>query len=160
MPWRCCWTSKANSTQLVPVTTPIPTQCALRGLARPLQNSQWNLGSDGSLWVMAPNSVDEVGCIHTCQGLEVDYIGVIIGPDLVARGGKLITQPDKRSKMDKSLSGYKSLLKTDPDEARGRADRIIRNTYRTLLTRGLNGCQVFCTDPETQAYFTQRSPRL
>ena len=120
---------------------------------------KWNLGSDGSLWVMAPNSVDEVGCIHTCQGLEVDYIGVIIGPDLVARGGKLITQPDKRSKMDKSLSGYKSLLKTDPDEARGRADRIIRNTYRTLLTRGLNGCHVFCTDPETQDYFSQRSRR-
>ena len=69
------------------MTTPIPTQCALCGLARPLQNSQWNLGSDGSLWVMAPNSVDEVGCIHTCQGLGVDYIGVIIGPDLVARGG-------------------------------------------------------------------------
>ena len=106
---------------------------------------------------MAPNSVDEVGCIHTCQGLEVDYIGVIIGPDLVARGGKLITLPDKRSKMDKSLSGYKSLLKTDPVEARGRADRIIRNTYRTLLTRGLKGCYVFCTDPETQAYFSQRS---
>ncbi|OGT58826.1 MAG: ATP-binding protein [Gammaproteobacteria bacterium RIFCSPHIGHO2_12_FULL_63_22] len=120
---------------------------------------KWNLGSDGSLWVMAPNSVDEVGCIHTCQGLEVDYIGVIIGPDLVARGGKLITQPDKRSKMDKSLSGYKSLLKTDPDEARGRADRIIRNTYRTLLTRGLKGCFVFCADLETQAYFKDRSRR-
>ena len=41
---------------------------------------KWNLVSDGSLSVMAPNSVDEVGCIHTCQGLEVDYIGVIIGP--------------------------------------------------------------------------------
>ena len=121
---------------------------------------KWNLGSDGSLWVMAPNSVDEVGCIHTCQGLEVDYIGVIIGPDLVARGGKLITQPDRRSKMDKSLSGYKSLLKTDPDEARGRADRIIRNTYRTLLTRGLKGCYVFCADPETQDYLSQRSRRV
>ena len=120
---------------------------------------KWNLGSDGSLWVMAPNSVDEVGCIHTCQGLEVDYVGVIIGPDLVARGGKLITQPEKRSRMDKSLSGYKSLLKTDPVDARGRADRIIRNTYRTLLTRGLKGCYVFCTDAETQAYFAQWSQR-
>ena len=48
---------------------------------------------------MAPNSVDEVGCIHTCQGLEVDYIGVIIGPDRVARGGKLITQADERTKL-------------------------------------------------------------
>jgi DUF2075 family protein len=120
---------------------------------------KWNLSRDGSLWVMAPNSVDEVGCIHTCQGLEMDYIGVIIGPDLVARGGKLITQPGQRSKMDKSLSGYKSLLKTDPIQARDRADRIIRNTYRTLLTRGLKGCQVFSTDPETQDYFRTRSQR-
>ena len=118
---------------------------------------KWNLGSDGSLWVMAPNSVEEVGCIHTCQGLEVDYIGVIIGPDLVARSGQLITQPDKRSKMDKSLSGYKSLLKSNPSEAHDRADRIIRNTYRTLLTRGLKGCYVFCSDPETQEYFRERS---
>lgn len=61
--------------------------------------------------------------------------------------------------MDKSLSGYKSLLKTDPVEARGRADLIIRNTYRTLLTRGLKGCYVFCTDAETQDYFRLRSLR-
>ena len=120
---------------------------------------KWNLGSDGSLWVIAPNSVDEVGCIHTCQGLEVDYIGVIIGPDLVARSRKLITQPDERSRMDKSLSGYRSQLRTDPVSARGRADRIIRNTYRTLLTRGLKGCFVYCTDPETQEYFRNRSTK-
>ncbi|RYH56193.1 MAG: DUF2075 domain-containing protein, partial [Alcaligenaceae bacterium] len=50
---------------------------------------QWNLDDDGSLWIVAPNSVDQVGCVHTCQGLEVDYIGVIIGPDLVMDGGKL-----------------------------------------------------------------------
>lgn len=116
---------------------------------------KWNLGSDGSLWAIAPKSVNEVGCIHTCQGLEVDYIGVIIGDDLVAREGRLLTQPEKRSNMDKSLSGYKKMLKVDPSQAIGRADRIIRNTYRTLLTRGLKGCYVFCTDPETQEYFRQ-----
>ncbi|HMT29957.1 MAG TPA: DUF2075 domain-containing protein, partial [Bacteroidia bacterium] len=43
----------------------------------------WNLTKDGSLWIMSPDSVNEIGCIHTCQGLEVDYIGVIIGPDLI-----------------------------------------------------------------------------
>jgi hypothetical protein len=46
---------------------------------------RWNLDKDGSLLIIAPNSVEEVGCIHTCQGLEVDYIGVIIGPDLIVR---------------------------------------------------------------------------
>jgi len=117
---------------------------------------RWNLGSDGSLWVIAPKSVDEVGCIHTCQGLEVDYIGVIIGSDLVARSGRLITQPECRSRMDKSLSGYKRLLKSNPQDACDRADRIIRNTYRTLLTRGLKGCYVYCVDQETQEYFKHR----
>ncbi|WP_426779380.1 DNA/RNA helicase domain-containing protein, partial [Pseudomonas aeruginosa] len=50
---------------------------------------QWNLDQDGSLWIIAENSIEQVGCIHTCQGLEVDYIGVIIGPDLIVRDGKI-----------------------------------------------------------------------
>jgi len=117
---------------------------------------QWNLDTDGSLWIQAPDSVSEVGCIHTCQGLEVDYIGVIIGDDLIVRSGKVITNPQARAKTDKSISGFKKLLKTNPDLANKKADKIIRNTYRTLMTRGMKGCYVFCTDPETQAYFQDR----
>lgn len=114
---------------------------------------RWNLDKDGSLWIMAPNSIDEVGCIHTCQGLELDYIGVIIGPDLIARGGRLITEPKARSKMDRSIRGWKSMMKADPDGTRERVDRIIRNTYKTLLTRGMKGCYVYCVDDETQGFF-------
>jgi DUF2075 family protein len=40
---------------------------------------KWNLSIDGSMCIKMPNSVNEIGCIHTCQGLEVDYIGVIAG---------------------------------------------------------------------------------
>ena len=117
---------------------------------------QWNLDTDGSLWIQAPDSVSEVGCIHTCQGLEVDYVGVIIGDDLIVRNGEVITNPNARAKTDKSISGFKKLLKTNPDLANKKADGIIRNTYRTLMTRGMKGCYVFCTDPETQAYFQDR----
>jgi len=117
---------------------------------------QWNLDTDGSLWIQAPDSVSEVGCIHTCQGLEVDYVGVIIGDDLIVRNGEVITNPIARAKTDKSISGFKKLLKTNPDLANKKADGIIRNTYRTLMTRGMKGCYVFCTDPETQAYFQDR----
>jgi len=39
---------------------------------------QWNLTKDGSLWIRSPESVNEIGCIHICQGLEVDYIGLIV----------------------------------------------------------------------------------
>lgn len=66
---------------------------------------QWNLDQDGSLWIIAENSIEQVGCIHTCQGLEVDYIGVIIGAHLVVRGGKVVTSPDERDKHDKSIRG-------------------------------------------------------
>ena len=114
---------------------------------------QWNLDQDGSLWIIAENSVEQVGCIHTCQGLEVDYIGVIIGPDLIVRNGKVVTNPSARDRYDKSIRGYKSLLRADPAFADQIATRIIKNTYKTLMTRGMKGCYVFCTDQETADHF-------
>lgn len=117
---------------------------------------QWNLAEDGGLWITAEHSVEQIGCIHTCQGLEVDYIGVIIGPDLIARGGRILTRPEKRSRQDQSIKGYKTELREKPEEARRKADSIIKNTYRTLMTRGMKGCYVYCTDPETAAHFRAR----
>jgi DUF2075 family protein len=114
--------------------------------------AKWNLNEDGSLWIMKPDSVNEVGCIHTCQGLELDYVGVIIGPDLVVRNGVVETDGAKRSSGDTSMRGYKGLLKTKPIEAKAKADLIIKNTYRTLMTRGTKGCYVYSTDPETNRY--------
>jgi DUF2075 family protein/archaellum biogenesis ATPase FlaH len=117
---------------------------------------QWNLGTDGSLWIIAPKSVEQVGCIHTCQGLEVDYIGVIIGPDFVVRDGVVVTAAEERDRHDKSIRGYKKRLKDDPARAKAEVDLIIKNTYRTLMTRGMKGCYVFCTDDETAEYFRSR----
>lgn len=116
----------------------------------------WNLDSDGQAWIIQPNSVEEVGCIHTCQGLEVDYIGVIVGPDLVVHDGKVITQPEERASSDKSVHGWKSLAKADPAAAQTRLDAIIKNTYRTLMTRGQKGCYVYFVDEETRQFFANR----
>lgn len=118
--------------------------------------ARWNLTQDGSLWIMAEKSVSEVGCIHTCQGLEVDYIGVIIAGDLVVRDGKVITRPDERARSDRSIRGLKALERRDPGRAAAVADSIIKNTYRTLMTRGMKGCYVYCTDAETAAYLRSR----
>lgn len=118
---------------------------------------QWNLGSDGSLWITAPDSIEQVGCIHTCQGLELDYVGVIVGPDLVVRDGVLEVDASGRSAMDRSIRGWKSLVKQDPQAAATRLDRIIRNTYRTLMTRGMKGCYVYCTDPAVADHFRHRA---
>jgi len=116
-----------------------------------------NLKVDGQAWIIKPNSISEVGCIHTCQGLELDYVGVIIGPDLLVRNGKIITDATKRAPSDKSVFGYKKMLKEDPERALALGDMIIKNTYRTLMTRGMKGCYVFSVDPETQQYFRTAS---
>ncbi|MBJ6727182.1 DNA/RNA helicase domain-containing protein [Geomesophilobacter sediminis] len=116
----------------------------------------WNLETDGQAWIIKPDSVSEVGCIHTCQGLEVDYIGVIVGPDLVVRDGNVLTRPVERSRMDKSIQGWKKLLKDDPERGAARLDAIIKNTYRTLMTRGQKGCYVYFVDDETRRHFAER----
>ncbi|KML40626.1 DUF2075 domain-containing protein [Cytobacillus firmus] len=117
----------------------------------------WNLSDN--IWAIDPNSVNEAGCIHTSQGLEFDYTGVIIGPDLRYENGQVITDYTKRAKTDQSLKGIKTIAKKDPEKAQAIADQIIRNTYRTLMTRGQKGCFVFCTDPELNAYFEERLQR-
>lgn len=105
--------------------------------------AQWNLDKDGSLWIIAPDSVEQVGCIHTCQGLELDYVGVIIGPDLRWVDGKPTVFPESRSRMDRSVRGYKTLMKEDPGITRERLELIVRNTYKTLMSRGMKGCYVY-----------------
>lgn len=114
---------------------------------------QWNLTKDGMLWILKPESVKEAGCIHTCQGLEVDYIGVIIGDDFIIRDGKVITNLNNRASSDKSVSGHKKLSKADPEAHSILSDKIIKNTYKTLMTRGQKGCYIYCTDKETREFF-------
>ncbi len=116
---------------------------------------QWNLDKDGSLWLIAPASIDQVGCIHTCQGLELDYVGVIVGPDMTFSDGRIITDPLKRSRHDKSVRGYRTRWQAEP-EIRERGDKIVRNTYRTLLTRGMKGCYVYCCDPKLADHLRSR----
>lgn len=115
----------------------------------------WNLGNSDT-WAIDEASVNEAGCIHTCQGLEFDYVGVIIGDDLRYRDGKVVTDHTRRAKTDNSLKGIKKMLKEKPEEAEQIADDIIRNTYRTLMTRGQKGCFVYCTDPELATYLKKR----
>ncbi len=117
---------------------------------------KWNLASGGNSWIIRADSLDEIGCIHTCQGLEMDYVGVIIGRDLVVRDGVCRTDASARSSGDRTISGYKALLKNDEVSTRQRLDQIIKNTYRVLMTRGMKGCYLYCDDPETREYFKLR----
>jgi DUF2075 family protein len=94
------------------------------------------------LWASMDGGFDQIGCIYTAQGLEYDWAGVIIGPDLVARGGHLITV--REGNRDPDLS------EKSADDAR--FDRLVRNAYKVLLTRGLHGVVVYACDPETQQF--------
>ncbi|MNW42710.1 RecBCD enzyme subunit RecD [compost metagenome] len=119
----------------------------------------WNLNNT-TTWAIDPESVEQIGCIHTSQGLEFDYVGVIIGEDLRYVNGEIVTDPFKRARTDKSLSGFKTLYKKDSNEAMRIADQIIKNTYRTLLTRGMKGCYIYCVDPLLAEYLKNRLKRM
>ena len=117
---------------------------------------RWNLTKDGMNWIISPESVREIGCIHTCQGLELEHAGVIIGEDMLARNGRIVTDHNKRARTDKSLNGIVSLARKNPPEAARLADKLIKNTYRTLLTRGMKSTWMYSPDEETRAYFRER----
>ncbi len=101
--------------------------------------AKWNLEND-KLWAINEKSFEEVGCIHTAQGLEFDYVGVIIGKDLVYDDGSnlIVTNKNFISKDDRS-SGIRTTDDTN-------AMKLIKNTYKTLLTRGQKGCYIYAED--------------
>lgn len=114
--------------------------------------AKWNLEKDDA-WAVNPKSFEEIGCIHTSQGMEFDYVGVFIGLDLRYENGKVITDKTKISKDDKS-SGIRN--STTPLAL---ADKLIRNTYKVLLSRGMKGCYVYCEDEALREYMKKYSKK-
>lgn len=70
---------------------------------------------------------------------------MIIGDDLRFEDGEVVTDALKRARTDQSLRGLRTMY-PDETEARRVADRIIKNTYKVLMSRGMKGCYVYCTD--------------
>ncbi len=106
--------------------------------------AKWNLNNQNNYsWVEDPYSIDEIGCIHTCQGLDLNYCGVIIGKDLIYRNGKIEIDTEQHPSSDKAYN-----KKTPRDLVK----KIIRNTYYVLLTRGIKGCYVYCEDKALNDY--------
>jgi uncharacterized protein len=89
-------------------------------------------------WVNSKNAINEVGCIHTIQGYDLNYAGVIIGPELSYDEieDKLIIDDKKY----KDFNGKRSI--TEP----GELQQYIVNIYKTLLTRGIKGTYVYVVD--------------
>ncbi|MBB6174863.1 DUF2075 family protein [Nocardiopsis mwathae] len=110
-------------------------------------NNKGDRKTDGAppsaLWATEKGGFDQVGCVYTAQGFEYDWSGVILGPDLLFRDGKLVI--DRTANKDPDLRKQMS-----DDEAAA----LIRNIYKVLLTRGMRGTIVYSTDEETQAFLT------
>ncbi|MEV8306127.1 DUF2075 domain-containing protein [Streptomyces flavidovirens] len=131
------WTTKVAPGQ------PLPADVVIGDWARP-----WNVygqravmgAPPAALWATDPAGFGQVGCVYTAQGFEYDWSGVILGPDLVWRGDRWVT--------DRTKSKDPVFKKSTPDAD---VDRLIRNTYKVLLTRGMVGTVIYSTDTETRA---------
>lgn len=105
---------------------------------------QWNKFVSRS-YINDEDQLDKIGSIHTIQGVDMSYAGVIIGKDVIYRDGKVLFDKTQNAKTD-SASGIRNL---DDDEA----NRLIRNTYKVLLTRAIYGTYVYCEDKELNEFF-------
>lgn len=124
---------------------------------------RWN--NKLGIWALEKKSFELIGCIHTCQGLEFDYIGVIIGEDLQIRDGCIHTDYTKRASDDYTVNerarrNYMRRTGCSEEQVMKAVDRIIRNTYRVLLSRGMKGCRIYCVNPEMRQYFKGEIGRL
>ena len=108
----------------------------------------WNSRKVGSTWAIDASGIDQVGCIHTSQGLEFDYVGVIIGDDLEYNNETSTFYTDYTKYRD---TMGKRGLKDDPKEL----NRLVRNIYKVLMSRGMKGCYVYCTDAGTLGYLKE-----
>ncbi|WP_432519895.1 DNA/RNA helicase domain-containing protein [Kineococcus sp. SYSU DK006] len=109
----------------------------------------WNVPGDravgdappAALWATEPGGFGQVGCIYTAQGFEYDWSGVIIGPDLLWRDGRLVS--DRSANKDPDFRNRTRVSDAD-------FDRLVRNVYKVLLTRGMVGTVLYATDEETR----------
>jgi hypothetical protein len=99
-----------------------------------------------SLWATEPGGFGQIGCVYTAQGFEYDWNGVILGPDLVWRGDRFVS--DVTASKDPAFRGKGAVG----------FDAYVRNIYKVLLTRGMRGTIVCSTDAETQRLLERLIP--
>ena len=109
---------------------------------------RWN--STASDWINSPNSVEEVGSIHTVQGYDLNYAGVIIGPELGydEATGRITFNRDKYFDVKgKENNPTLGIFYTDED-----LRKYVLNVYRVLLTRGILGTYFYVSDIPLRRY--------
>lgn len=98
-----------------------------------------------ALWATDPAGIDQIGCVYNIQGFELDYIGVIWGPDLCYNLDSQQWIGDKSKSAD-------SVVKRSKEKF----TELVKNTYRVLLSRGMKGCYVYFMDRDTERFVRSR----
>ena len=99
--------------------------------------------SSADTWAIEPEGINQIGCVFSIQGLEIDYIGVIIGPDL---------QYDPIKKCLYAVPGKNIDQKTGSNFEE--YDRHVKNIYRVLMSRGKKGCFIYCCNESVKQFFS------
>lgn len=97
---------------------------------------------NAEVWLNDVNGINQTGCIDSAQGWEVDYIGVIIAGDL-----KYDPDKDCLCSNDAVWNQDRNVPKEGLEK-----DRITKNIYRVLMTRGKKGCYIYACDPQVREY--------
>ena len=100
------------------------------------------------LWATDPGGIDQVGCIYTAQGFEFDYVGVIFGRDLVYR--------PRVGWIGRPEYSHDSVVKRAAKEDLKAFTRLVKQTYRVLMTRGLKGAYFYFEDEPTRDFIMSR----
>lgn len=109
----------------------------------------WNSRKKSTEWPTNESMKEQIGCVHTAQGLEFDYIGVIIGNDMKYNPETKAIEAHYEEYYD---STGKKGLRDHPEEL----TKLIKNIYKVLMSRGIKGCYVFCCDEELREYMKSR----
>ncbi|MFJ3035636.1 DNA/RNA helicase domain-containing protein [Curtobacterium pusillum] len=109
---------------------------------------QWNQTQTD--WITSPGAVDQVGSIHTVQGYDLNYVGVIIGPDLRLDPVSQEIVFDRSNYFDKKGMENNPRLGISYTEAD--IQKLAANIYAVLLTRGVKGCYVYVSDFALRQY--------
>lgn len=97
------------------------------------------------LWATDPGGIEQIGCVYTAQGFEVDYVGVVWGKDLVYDFDAQAWIARKEESRDRTVK-----------QAGANFLQFVKNTYRVLLSRGMKGCYVCFLDKSTEHFVRSR----
>lgn len=95
-------------------------------------------------FILSNNSVNEIGCVHTLQGYDLNYCGVIFGKEIDYDGKQIIINRN---------NFYDSKVKDGSDNKT--LKQYIINTYRVIMSRGIRGCYVYVCNEGLRNYLKQ-----